>query len=157
MPVGAGRTEPLSFCGLFSADDGSFCDETLVGQIRSGREYAQLPVGVLPFARDGGGSVVYLDLSPEGRGRVVAFVHGLPPRAGVRTESAYVELAGSFDEYVDELRPDREAVLDHLEHDTEELPHVEAWEAFLDVAIPEWRDDDELRDAVAASRARLGG
>ena len=49
-----------------------------MGEIRSAREYVKIPQGVLPFARDGGGSVVYLDLSREGNGRVVAFVMDRP-------------------------------------------------------------------------------
>ncbi len=157
VPVGDGRTEALSFCGLFSADDGDTANETLVGEILRGRARAGLRVGVLPFARDGGGSIVYLDLSPHGSGRVVAFVQGLPPWAGVRTEPRYIELAGSFEEYVAALRPDRGAVLEHLAYDVEDLSHVEAIEAFLAIGIPDWRDDEELRDAVAAARRRVSG
>jgi hypothetical protein len=92
--MGSGKTEPLCFCGLFSADEGTFCDGTFVGEIRSAREYVKIPQGVLPFARDGGGSVVYLDLSLEGNGRVVAFVTGLPEWTGLRTESGFIYRAG---------------------------------------------------------------
>jgi hypothetical protein len=63
------QSSPGPPCGLFSADEGTFCDGTFVGEIRSAREYVKIPQGVLPFARDGGGSVVYLDLSLEGNGR----------------------------------------------------------------------------------------
>src|SRR5262245_43476330 len=86
VPTGGGKTEPLCFCGIFSADEGTFCDETFVGEIRTAREYVKAPQGVLPFARDGGGSIVYLDLSAEGNGRVVAFVIGLPEWTALRTQ-----------------------------------------------------------------------
>lgn len=112
VPLPGGKTEELSFCGIFSADQGDFCDETFLGEIRSEREYKKIPPQVLPFARDGGASTAYLDLTPEGGGRVVAYVHGLPEWTGLRTESAFVELAPSFDGYVDLLRVDLESVLE---------------------------------------------
>jgi hypothetical protein len=152
-----GSTEPLSFCGLFSADDGDFCDETFVGEIRSGRAYAKIPMGVLPFARDGGGSIVYLDLSPEGQGRVVAFVVGLPGWTGLRQESAFLTLASSFDEYADKLYLDREATLDHLEYDATESSHVQATEEYLDIGQPSWRSDEELVNAIDDARSRISG
>lgn len=152
VPMGDGKTEALSFCGIFSADEGTFCDETFVGEIRSGREYAKIPLGVLPFARDGGGSIVYLDLSDEGRGRVVAFVEGLPAWTGLRTESAFIELASSFDEYVDKLHIDRGDVIRQLAEDAKEMAHVDATEEWLDVGMPRWRDDPELVEAVRAAR-----
>jgi hypothetical protein len=156
VPFGDGRSEPLSFCGIFSAEDGDFCDETFTGEIRSSREYQKIPLGVLPFARDGGGSMAYLDLSPEGNGRVVAFVQGLPEWTGLRTESEYIELASSFDEYVNKLRVDRDAVLDHLTHDASILGHVVATEEWLDIGLPSWRQDSEIVEAIAVARRRVG-
>lgn len=157
VPFGEGRSEPLSFCGIFSAEDGDFCDETFVGEIRSSREYQKIPSGVLPFARDGGGSMAYLDLSAEGNGRVVAFVQGLPEWAGLRTKSEYIELASSFDEYVKKLRIDREAVIDHLTHDARNVGHVDATEEWLDIGMPSWREDSEIEGAVSAARGRVRG
>lgn len=151
VPVGDGKTEELSFCGIFSTEEGDFCDETFMGEIRSAREYQKVPQGVLPFARDGGGSLVYLDLSPEGRGRVVAFVEGLPEWTGLRTESAFIELASSFDEYVNKLR------IDHLKHYAQSIKHVDATEEWLDIGIPSWRSDSELAASVQEARRRLGG
>lgn len=155
VPTGTGQIESLSFCGLFSTDIGTFCDETFVGEIRSGREYTKIPRGVLPFARDGGGSIAYLDLGSEGHGRVVAFVEGLPGWAGKRTESAFVELASSFDEYVEKLRIDLDAVVDHLENDASELSHVTATEEWLDIGFPNWRSSSSLMSAVQAARGRI--
>ncbi len=156
VPTGTGQVEGLSFCGLFSADIGTFCDETFIGEIRSGREYAKITKGVLPFARDGGGSVVYLDLTPQGNGRVVAFVEGLPGWAGKRTESTFIEVASSFDEYVNKLRVDIEAVIDHLENDATELSHVMATEEWLDIGLPNWRTNVSLIGAIQSARERIG-
>jgi hypothetical protein len=153
--MGSGKTEPLCFCGLFSADEGTFCDGTFVGEIRSAREHVNIPQGVLPFARDGGGSVVYLDLSLEGNGRVVAFVTGLPEWTGLRTESGFIELASSFDEYVAKLRIDRDTVIDQLSDDASNLSHVDATEEWLDIGMPRWREDAELVTTLREARRRL--
>ena len=157
VPLGDGKSEPLSFCSILSAEEGDFCDETFVGEIRSCREYQKTPPGVLPFARDGGGSMVYLDLSPEGSSRVVAFVQGLPEWTGLRTESEFVVLASSFDEYVAKLRIDLGAVLDHLTHDATTVSHVDATEEWLNIALPSWQDDSALVRAVAEARHRVMG
>ena len=155
VPTGTGKTESLCFCSLFSADEGTFCDGTLVGEIRSAREYQKIPQGVLPFARDGGASVVYLDLSPKGNGRVVAFVTGLPEWAGSRTESAFIELASSFDEYVAKLRIDRDVVIDQLLDDPTDMSDVDAIEEWLDIGMPRWREDSELVTILCGARRSL--
>lgn len=156
VPTGTGQFEPLSFCGLFSADIGTFCDETFIGEIRASREYKKIPKEVLPFARDGGGSIVFLDLSSAGNGRVVAFVQGLPSWASKRTESAFIELASSFDEYVDKLKVDLSAVVDHLENDVAKLSHIAAIEEWLDIGLPNWRSNSSLVSAIQAAQERLG-
>ncbi len=154
VPVGENSTEELSFCGIHEVGDGEY--GTLQGEMRICREHQGIPEGVLPFARDGGSSMVFLDLTSEGGGRVVAYVQGLPEWTGLRTESAFVELASSFDEYVDMLRIDRGAALDHLKHDATELDHVAATEEWLDIGMPAWRQDSELIEAVAEARKRVG-
>jgi len=156
VPTGTGQIEGLSFCGLFSADTGTFCDETFIGEIRSGREYAKIPKEVLPFARDGGGSIVYLDLTSQGDGRVVAFVEGLPGWAGKRTESAFVEIAASFDDYVNKLRVDIEAVIDHLENDASEPSQIAATEEWLDIGLSNWRSNLSLTAAIQSAKERIG-
>jgi hypothetical protein len=57
---------------------------------------------------------------------VVAFVIGLPEWTDKRTESAFTELASSFDEYVAKLRIDRVDVVNTLVHDATDMSHVEA-------------------------------
>jgi hypothetical protein len=155
VPTGSGKSEDLSFCGLFSADIGTFCDETFVGEIRSGRQFAKLPVGVLPFARDGGGSMVYLDLTTAGNGRVVAFVKGLPGWTGLRTDSAFIELATSFDEYVGKLKIDLDAVIDHLKYDATELSHIASTEEWLDIGLPNWRSNTLLVSTIREAKERI--
>jgi hypothetical protein len=88
---------------------------------------------------------------------VVAFVLGLPEWTGLRTKSEYIELASSFDEYVDKLRIDREAVIDHLTHDARTVGHVDATEEWLDIGMPSWREDSEIVGAVTAARRRVTG
>lgn len=57
---------------------------------------------LLPFASDGGASVVFLDLTPEGNGRVLAWVEGLPGWDG-DPRSASVVLAADFAAFVERL------------------------------------------------------
>ena len=157
VPTESGGSEELSFCGIFATrSDEPVPYETFLYEIQAARETARVPEGVLPFARDGGGSAVFLDLTPEGAGRVVAFVMGLPAWTGSKRHvSAFIPVADSFDDYVAKLRLDREAILDHLTHDVREAAHVAANEAFLDIGMPEWRGDEELVRAVAEAKRRL--
>jgi hypothetical protein len=76
-----------------------------VGQ-RSGR----FPRQVVPFARDGDGSAVCLDLTGKGRGRVVAYVLGLPAGTGCGQADALVTVAPDFERYL--------AALEYDERDT---------------------------------------
>lgn len=155
VPFDNGKSEPLCFCSIFCADEGEFLDGTFLGEVNSARQYQKIPAGVLPIARDGGGSMLYLDLSPEGKGRVVAFIEGLPEWTGLRTQSAFIELAASFDEYVDKLRIDREMLIDQLREDVKTEGHVDATEEWLDIGMPKWREDSEMAGAVAEARRRV--
>jgi hypothetical protein len=86
---------------------------------------------------------------------VVAFVTGLPEWTGLRTESAFIELASSFDEYVAKLRIDRDTVIDQLLDDASNLSHVDATEEWLDIGMPRWREDAELVTTLGEARRRL--
>lgn len=155
VPTSRGGTEPMTFGSIFSAHASDA--ENLLGEISSARAVTEVPPGVLPFARDGGGSVVYLDLSPEGRGRVVAFLDAKPAWTGRERASGFVELATSFDAYVEKLRIDREYVLELLESEVSAPSHVDATEEWLDIGMPGWRERDaQLATAAAAARARVG-
>ena len=94
--------EELSFCSVYHTgkdDDGRYGYETFIGEIQMERQHKNTPREVLPFARDGGSSVVYLDLTAEGNGRVIAFVHGLPDWASPHQEDRYIVLAPDFLSY----------------------------------------------------------
>ena len=69
--------------------------------------------------------------------------------------SEYIELAASFDEYVDKLRIDREVVIDHLSHHATTVGHVEATEEWLDIDMPSWRGDSEVVAALREARHRV--
>lgn len=155
VPTPRGGTEPMTFGAIFSTHASD--PENLLRELASARELIKVPPGVLPFARDGGGSVVYLDLSPEGGGRVVAFLDARPAWTGRERASGFVELATSFDAYVEKLRIDREYVIESLEQEVSAPSHVDATEEWLDIGMPGWRERDaELAAAVVAARARVG-
>ena len=137
--------EVLSFCGLYSTkpdSNGHYGHETFLGEIEFERRYKNIPKGVLPFARDGGSSVVYLDLTPEGAGRVVAFVHGLPSWTGLRQDDAYIEVAKSFAEFVDLLYVDLDEAKELLEDALieQDQERITAIKEFLDISAPGWQD-----------------
>jgi len=93
--------EPVCFCGIFSTQGDEL--ESFLGELKAFREHWRLPPAILPFARDGGGSYVFLDLTPEGGGAVVTFIEGLPGWTGLTQTSGLVRLADSFSDYVDKL------------------------------------------------------
>jgi SMI1 / KNR4 family (SUKH-1) len=57
-----GKKEPLSFCAIFSADEGTFCDETFVGEILLA--ISEWYRGLAPHDRDMVGRA--LALAPHG-------------------------------------------------------------------------------------------
>lgn len=144
VPDGRGGVEQMSFCGYFSADDGDFCDETLVGEVRAAREYMDMPARILPFARDGGDSTLFLDLTDEGQGRVLADIHEMPAWTGPRAPAGLMVLAPSFDAYLDSLYIDRRTMLDNLERYATQASHLDATAEYLDIGLPGWRDDPEI-------------
>ena len=92
----------MSFCQIYKTgkdEGGRYGDETFIGEIEMERQHKHTPKEILPFAKDGGSSVVYLDLTAEGNGRVVAFVHGLPDWASNHQEDRFIVLAPDFLSY----------------------------------------------------------
>lgn len=154
VPDGEGGVEQMSFNTLFSAEDGDFCDETLVGEIRAARQHLAMPAQILPFARDGGNSMVFLDLTPEGGGRVVSYVQELPDWTGRRAHG-FIELAPSFDAWLDSLYIDRDTVLDELEHSVSEPAHLDAMAQWLDIGMPAWRRDAGIAALFALKQVEL--
>jgi hypothetical protein len=136
--------EQMLFCELFNTHrfpSNSSPWGTFLGELAVARENFELPPEVLPVARDGGGSLLFLDLTQEGAGRIVAFVHGLPAWTGRRQTDAFVEVAPSFVEYVDKLFISEEWARELLRDAStpgNEIRLAEVRE-LLDIGMPEWR------------------
>lgn len=151
----AGEVFCLGGVFLLAVDaHGKYGYGTLLGELRAHRHDRRLPPGVLPFAQGDGDVWQYLDLTPEGGGRVVGYFEGMPFWAGGRSESAYLTLAPSLNEYLDALRPDEDDSVDNLRH---ALRHgradaVAATVEFLDLALPGW---EERHPDLAAQAAAL--
>ena len=154
-PTGNGETEPLSFSRLFSTQEDTLGSRTFVSEIHAQRDHTEIPKCVLPFAEDGMGSVVFLDLTSDGNGRVIAFVKGLPEWAGLRTQSEFIVLASPFDDYIETLRIDRDAIIDNLKTYAKELSHIETTEEYLDIGMPKWREDTELFSVLSDMREHI--
>ena len=95
--------------------------------------------GLLPIGRDGGASLLLLDLR-DGRQDVVAMVAGLPAWTGRRQQGdEFVVLAESFNEYLEALHLSEERVMDHINHFIISPDTVEATLTWLDKDSPGWR------------------
>lgn len=104
VPAGE-RSLRVVFWSLFSTREplpGLRANGRFLHELASERALKGVPDGYLPFATDGGASVAYLDLTPEGAGRVVGYIEGLPGWTGV-PESAFFELAPSFPAFLERL------------------------------------------------------
>ena len=96
--------------------------------------------GVLPIGRDGGASLLLLDLR-EGRQDVGAMVAGLPAWTGRRQQGdEYVVLADSFNAYLDMLHLSQERIAEHINHFVISADTIEATVAWLDQGSPGWRE-----------------
>lgn len=131
-----GFREYLEYGSLYSVDHGEW--ETNPFELRRAREDNQVPPqGVLPIARDGGGSVLYIDL--RAGYRVVAFVEGLPGWTGRSQESSLVEVATSFDEYLSKLVICDDIARDHIESFDITPESIRATVQWLDSRSKGWR------------------
>jgi cell wall assembly regulator SMI1 len=96
--------------------------------------------GLLPIGRDGGASVLLLDLR-EGRQDVGAMVAGLPAWTGRRQQGdEYVVLADSFNAYLDLLHLSQERIVEHINHFVISANTIEATLEWLDQGSPGWRE-----------------
>jgi SMI1/KNR4 family protein SUKH-1 len=132
--------EVVSFPDLVPAD-------RLAAEYRALQESflaVHLPVGhLLPVARDGGGSLLMLDLGTEHYGRVVAFVHGLPAWTGSSRDDMFVELAPDIDSYLDSLFIDDETAESEWSGVVGTAlynPWRDVIVQWLDRGLPGWRD-----------------
>ncbi len=137
--------EPIGLSSLYStksAGTGESIYETFLGQIELARQNPTMPEEVLPFADNGGGSTFYLDLTPDGQGRVVVFRHGLPAWTGRPSDDAFIQVARTFVEFVDSLfiETDYAKVIleDAIASQGEE--YIAVVKASIDVGFPDWRE-----------------
>lgn len=101
VPTEAGPF-PLCFYTLYSTRlpaPGRRAAGLVLHELEVERRLKGLPPGLLPIAGDGGTSVLYVDLAPERRGRVVAWVEGLPGWDGT-PEGCFVDLAPGLPAYL---------------------------------------------------------
>lgn len=137
--------EPIGFSRLNSTkpnQQGEYGSETFIGAIELARQFQNIPHKVLPLADDGGGSVFYLDLTPEGQGRVVVFRHGSPEWTGRPSKDAYIEVASSFVDFVDLLyiEPDIAEIILEDAIATQDEEEIAAVKTVLDSGLPDWRE-----------------
>lgn len=74
---------------------------TFIQEIEMEREHREIPKEFLPFASDGAHAIVYLDLTPEGNGRVIASLYGYVWTG--HQDDGYIVLAPSFAGYIEML------------------------------------------------------
>lgn len=135
--------EPICFSDWFSLEPnagGAFSWGSVLGEWRLSKEAhhsSELPEDLLPIARDGGGSTLYLRLGPDHAGEVWGFVHGLPAWAGGSMTDSFGPVANSLDEYLDSLIVDEDlAEIGWTDRDPDYEDVTVAW---LDSGFPEWR------------------
>jgi cell wall assembly regulator SMI1 len=143
LPPDDSTGQVIEFSSLYDVvGDGS---DTLIGELRAHPSTFMaeaLPAPLLPVARDGGGSQLYLDVRSESHGTVWASMHGLPHWAGGDGQDRGGVVAASWDDYLRMLFIDEEMArgtwedaVDGAEDDW--LQSVIDW---LDAGLPGWRN-----------------
>ncbi|MGR3886370.1 SMI1/KNR4 family protein [Pseudomonas sp. 1152_12] len=134
-----GEEELLSF-SLYGLQPGD-AYESNPFELEQLRQQPDFPAtGLLPIGRDGGASVLLLDLR-DGRQDVGAMVAGLPAWTGRRQQGdEYVVLANSFTAYLDALHLSQERIAEHINHFVISADTIEATLAWLDQGSPGWRE-----------------
>ncbi|QHF45954.1 SMI1/KNR4 family protein [Pseudomonas sp. S35] len=134
-----GDKELLSFL-LYGLDPGETYESNPF-ELEQLRQQSGFPAtGLLPIGRDGGASVLLLDLR-DGRQDVGAMVAGLPAWTGRRQHGdEYVVLANSFNAYLDLLHLSQERIAEHINHFVISAVTIEATLAWLDQGSPGWRE-----------------
>lgn len=134
-----GDKEVLSF-SLYGLDPGETYESNPYELEMLRRQPDYPTTELLPIGRDGGASVLLLDLR-EGRQDVAAMVAGLPTWTGRRQNGdEYVVLADSFNAYLDLLHLSDERIEEHINHFLITADTIEATLEWLDQASPGWRE-----------------
>lgn len=139
VPLAGGERELMSF-SLFGLD----LDEQWEAnpyELEQARALPDYPAtGLLPIGRDGGSSLLLLDLR-DGRQEVAAMVAGLPAWTGRRQGGdEYVVLAASFDGYLDLLHLADDTIAQHIDRFMISPSSVDATLAWFDSGSSGWRD-----------------
>jgi hypothetical protein len=97
---------------------------------------------MLPIADDSSSNLLCLDLDPKTRGRVVAFIYGLPAWTGLTQHDVGAVVGDSFNAYLDGLFIDEDSA--RYEWETAQHPSVsaqrrDAVRRWLDQGLPDWR------------------
>lgn len=137
--LASGERELMGFT-LFGLgqDDQWECNPEELAQAR--RQPGYPATGLLPIGRDGGSSLLLLDLR-EGRQDVAAMVAALPAWTGRRQqEDEYVVLAASFNGYLDVLHLADDTVARHIDTFMIDEGSIQATLAWFDSGNPTWRE-----------------
>lgn len=138
--------EEISLGSIFRVgtnERGEYGYGTLLGELREHRREKRLPQQVLPFSQGGGDVWFYLDLTPEGSGRVVVFLQGLPEWTGRSQDSRFVQVAPSFNAFLDSLRVDESYAIDNLRNALAQgrQDWITANVEYLEFCLPQWRQE----------------
>jgi hypothetical protein len=147
VPTGKKKTEAMVFGQIFALAD-------LPKEIALQRDTRNAPAGVLPIARTGGDDTLFVELGKH-RARVIAHLTGRPAWTGRKRGEGLVELASSFEAYLDGLHIDVDAVIDGLAGHAKTKDHVDATVEYLNIGLPAWTGDKRLAAAVASARKRV--
>lgn len=96
-------------CPVVYSLHADFGEYDLIKELRDARTHNGVPPEVVPFAcclngpSDG---VMYLDLTQKGGGRVTAYMAGKPAWTGRNTRGAWIDVADSFQGYLEALLVD---------------------------------------------------
>ena len=132
-----GSSEALCFCSFYEVVQGSAW-ETVPFELINAKKMEGFPQErVLPIARDGSGSQLFLDLR-DGYG-VAAFVHGLPAWTGLREEDSLVRVADSFAEYWSRLAITDDYAQYCIEDFDPKYFNAESLAEWLDTGNKNWR------------------
>jgi cell wall assembly regulator SMI1 len=96
--------ESLNFRFIFDTHEDS--EDSFLAQLAAARTRWDIPAAVLPFAREDSGALACLDLRPGRHSAVVALLTDSANLSGRLLDPPFVQVAGSFTEYVDGLVPE---------------------------------------------------
>lgn len=142
LPPGVGG-DVVSFSDWFhlTPENGEEGFGSVLGELRHLDDAyfaSYLPPDLLPIARDGMGSMLFIRVGSVDRGGLYAFVHGTPDWAAGSNQDSGGPVAGSLDEYFDLLYIEDE-IGESVWADRTPA-YEESIAVWLDSGCPGWRD-----------------